>query len=945
MKKSKTMFLSLLCAIFATSLAGCHTTTQTNSGSGSGGSEEPPIVIPEKEKLEMSQVSVSFDKENFTLLVTFNAVANAASYQMNICNYNGEIVEAKENYTSGTVLNLSSYENGIYEVKIRAIAGNTEKYENSDWRTGQPYFKLEHPKQEEKLVVSNAAIAESIKNDKRWSVKVTYDALPAGIFTTLYLYKDGNTLEKTSASYASGMSFDAGELEEGTYTLKIKANGSNSVSEQIKYLDSDITDVSGQFVVEDDEGGNIVPDKTKIVVSNLTITENGENFDATWESTDGAKKYVIRVLEGETVIYSTEETSKTHRIDRSKLTLGKTYSLTVKAVGDEIEYLDSDTITTSFKNGEAPEETRETNNVSLQFEAVDEIIKFTIVADYFEGGLLSIYRGNNTTPIGTFPLTKTTGRIPDEYVTQFAGETLRFKLNITGNTVYADYEGFFTYTLPELQQSGARINAAAAIRNADTLEISVSVTGTYSSITARVEGPDETVTLENYANGKFTYDVSAYSVFSAYIVITVYSEDGTELDSKEFEYEDAQTIETFNFEMLQKDYNDNFRTFEVATSPKIGNADFFTYEIQSISGNKIKEGIIPLGNYLTTGVFTFAFDSDILTSGVQYKVIIKCFASDNKLRQAEKTFVAISVSEKETILYSAEDGTGTPSASLTLGKKYKANASDLILKVIESTTTKLELEHKNGFYDGVLSKIVKKGNLKTWKYISTDVAKLEVTLNLDTSEIVLLVNDLAYYEYESTQPATAEERFAYQLTNSEGTGTQAVLSINRQDYGATYYTQNVDDGIVDVINIASIGSATNSSYIGLFSDANLDFESNTYITIPGSGKVSVENGNVKNAFAGYDLLTALSRMNAAIMNNEEIYIVNNAAIGSFERTIVGEDSNGQFDTTMVTEFSHNVSSRTIELTVKVLDRNGGEVITQKFTITYNIENIPETPMS
>ena len=391
--------------------------------------------------------------------------------------------------------------------------------------------------------------------------------------------------------------------------------------------------------------------------------------------------------------------------------------------------------------------------------------------------------------------------------------------------------------------------------------------------------------------------------------------------------------------------------------PKVNTADSFTYIIKTMSGTQVVRNSAPLGNYLTTGIFTFAFDSDYLTSGTQYKMKIICFATDNKVREAEQTFVAANVSEKEETIYNSELGTGTPSASLNTGTKFKNENSGTILEVTTSTTTKLELRYNNGngeiAFTGTLATITKRGSLKTWRYISGDEV-CEVTLNTVTNESVIRFNGVEYVKYVSSNtPATEEERNAYLLTDTEGT-KQAVLTINRQDYGAIYSLKdNVteDDkggqyhSYQDVFDISSLGSANSSSFTGLFSDVNLI---TSYVTINGNAILATQSEvdtNIKNALAGYDVLTGLSYMNAAIVNNEEIYIVNNAITGSFSKSVIGKDANGEFNATLSTEFKHNATARTIELTIKITDRNGAKVTLQTYNISYTIENIPDSPMN
>ena len=848
MKKNKIAILSLLSFVAITGLTGCKTQTSGTSGGdgGDSGTTEPPIVTPEKETLKMGLVTVSFNEQTYDVSASFAALTGAARYELVTVNYGGTTIETNENYISGTVFNIGSYEDGIYEIKIRAISSNEERYITSDWKSGNKFCNVSHPKPQEQLVLKNVQVAntgyEVVNGKTHWYAEITYDDLPSGVFTTLYFYSVASTSPlNTINNYFSGHRVDLGELEEGEYTFSLKANG--LVTNEIDYLTSEIVRADGNLVVEN-AGGNeppVVVDLTKLVISNLQIDEMRL---ATWETNAEAVNFQVSVWDGEIQKYSKIVAEKRYLIETDTLELGETYTFKVKAKGDGLETEDSDTVQLNFQNGEKPVVQKKANEITnLQFtEVSNQNIRFMFDSLYFEEGLIVCNLKENGTEIFRKQIDENIGYFK---INGYYGKEITITLTIAGNWEYEEATATQDFVVPaNSAQQSASITQIQLTKEGNNLVITPTITGTYTSVVAIVvPAGREQIELNDFVGGKFTLDISEYGdEFEAQITVNIYNNNGTVLDTMSKTYpvpvEDDTTAE-FDYTFVQNTDGNGNRTFEVTIAQTIENVTNFSYEI--LKGEiSVVAGSANYANYNSTKKITFGFDGKLLTTGETYQLLIDCQAQDGKIRNKIKNFVAIyceTIEQEEELDdiecyisgYYKDDN----------DNYYRFDSESINVYVYDIDSECVESENPHAYE---VTKLVRKSGILTWTLVAKDNATktLVIKQNENTLEYIVVYGNVSLSK--TTKPVN--EGSEIDISQND------VLTVIRNDYGASY-----SNGSIDVTQLweTSTGSTTYSAY---FTQADLlaGYVDKNGVTLNSSSE------ELKTEFDGVDLYELLAKV-------------------------------------------------------------------------------------
>ena len=871
MKSKRKMAIAALIMTAVIGLSGCKTTTTSTSQGGGGGSNtSTPTPGPvEKTELRMSQITIVHDNANHTLMATFSEVTGASKYKLRILDSKNAVVETKENYASGTILSLEGYEEGIYEVQAMAVAADTEKNTDSKWRSASDFFEVKYPIPEQKLEVSNAVVLEVDKESSgTWYVRIMYDALPANVFTSLFFYDSEGTLKKTIQSYSSGDKVILTNFAPGNYTCKIKALGTRVVENgktTLIYLDSDTTDVRGTITIPEDQGGGTTPDKTKIVISNLQIQEEDENLVATWSVEGEVTKYEVSVFEGETLKYSAEENANRHTISKTTLVSGVTYTFKVKAIGDKVEFEDSDTLEKTFEFV-TPDPAKTPNEITLVVGIEDGNFAWLVTATYFNNAVLKAYRQNTSVPVFTKEIDSNFGFLSyDEFENLKAeqgGRTLTFKVTIPGNETYETGEATFDILIP--QSTRAHISNVSVIRVGGNLEIIVTATGNYHHAKAKVyRGDDDIVWLNNFADGKFVYDISSLGFFSATITVRLYDENDNMLDEYDpvaYSDEHEETFGDLNYSIEQSQDEEGRRVFEIETSVVIENADIFSWiildgdtTVESGSCNAV------VGSSNVTG--RFVVNNDALENGHSYKLEVICWVSEGQKLKGTLNFVAITT-QNITVVYDSETGRGELIAAPEINGNYKDITTGVIYRIVTQSDVDSEivLEKTNYIDDETLgyteicqlTKIITVSQKTIWLFeggMKIEEENSDVKIYSGTNEMTPA----------ATKPvATEEQKDAARFGNGEpGTG-DANFTFIETSYGITY-----SDGKINVSGLTTAGTQTN--HVGYFCDSDIDrsYVDNSENVFGSEGQKAILHGT--------DLIDLMGRVNGHLLTNLDSY--------------------------------------------------------------------------
>jgi hypothetical protein len=231
------------------------------------------------------------------LILTWNAVANASGYTVDV---NGKEYDNK----TSTTFSLSVLtEPGIYPLKVKA-KGNKSTYTDSAWSTtvshtvgagGQP------------LAAPTNLQINSTTKILTWTVVTNASAYLVDI--------DGSAYQATTNSFSLSVLSDY-----KTYTIKVKALGNGTTSADSEW--------SGTTTYTLQKPTGIDPLGTP---ANVQIT--GKNV--TWSAVTNALGYSVEING-----VQNEATTTTYSL--SGLTTPGTYTIRVKAIGDDVTYINSE---------------------------------------------------------------------------------------------------------------------------------------------------------------------------------------------------------------------------------------------------------------------------------------------------------------------------------------------------------------------------------------------------------------------------------------------------------------------------------------------------------------------------------------------------------------------------------------------------------------------------
>ena len=246
--------------------------------------------------------------------------SSASVYDI-ICN--GTRVQAQGNFQPGGNLNITATETS--EVYVSVLGFDTTAYNYDDTISvtvsenalSAPAVKLEAP-----VVTVN-------ETDEGFTFN--WEAVPNASSYELYIYDEaGEPVEGyNGVAFTSGDTVAKGDLQEGSYTVRVRAVGDGT-----EYVNSDLSEAKPFRL-----GG----EATKLDAPSISIVEKAFSYIVNWEAVSNASGYKCYLYNGASAVdgFNGIDFEPGDGIDKADLEAGD-YTVKVAAVGDGVNYLDSD---------------------------------------------------------------------------------------------------------------------------------------------------------------------------------------------------------------------------------------------------------------------------------------------------------------------------------------------------------------------------------------------------------------------------------------------------------------------------------------------------------------------------------------------------------------------------------------------------------------------------
>ena len=245
----------------------------------------------------------------------------------------------------------------------------------------------------------------TVKSDKSWTVEISGSG-----FTVSPDNFDPTDTNSTSVSVtADANNTTDKQLSLGTFTVKRSDNLTKTVT--------------------------VYQNSAKLAAPVITLNPNGAagKITATWDAVKNADGYRYNIYEDGTAMATPEETTETS-VEFDGLTVGKTYTVYVTAVGDGDPYIDSDEATASVK---LTSESVKTVTISGTLTKESDDVYSLTTSD---GIKITQRKVSGTTAVNTSYLEVNKLRVYVGHTLEFSGKTIK-KIEFTNTASYAGGNG------------------------------------------------------------------------------------------------------------------------------------------------------------------------------------------------------------------------------------------------------------------------------------------------------------------------------------------------------------------------------------------------------------------------------------------------------------------------------------------------------------------------